>query len=101
MRSDAVHSQAVTSDSICAVRLACVATTPFGRPVVPLVYTIRAGREGGSGRFVKFVRFVEFVKSVGFVRFALVKKRAPAEFTRGSIADWFSASATTMDAAES
>src|SRR5271170_1813716 len=44
MRSAADHSQASTRLLICAVVLAWVVTTPFGRLVVPLVYRIMARR---------------------------------------------------------
>src|SRR6059058_6085419 len=44
MRSSARHSHAATSDVTWAHRLAWVVTTPFGLPVVPLVYKIMARR---------------------------------------------------------
>ena len=46
MRSSADHAHSSTRPSICARRLSCVCTTPFGRPVVPLVYTMSARRSG-------------------------------------------------------
>src|SRR6266516_2986625 len=52
MRSSARHSHAATSDVTWAHRLAWVVTTPFGLPVVPLVYRImarRAAPTSGSG----------------------------------------------------
>ena len=49
MRSRSLHAQASSSASTCAAMLPWVCTTPFGRPVVPLVWSISAGRDSDAG----------------------------------------------------
>jgi Fe-S oxidoreductase len=58
MASEGVHAHAATSIWTCACKFACVETTPFGLPVVPLVKMMRASSSsrtaaastlGGSG----------------------------------------------------
>ncbi len=47
-RSSGVHRHARRNASTLDVRFACVSTAPFGRPVVPDVYPMRAGASGAA-----------------------------------------------------